>query len=131
SNEDFVFVLSEAGSVNLHKGNINGKISPLSEGRQHVTGMDATESYVAFTLSTPTSPGELYKYEFQSENTEVLTSHNAEYFNSTEIIEPEAIQYRSEDGTEIDGWFMKPYGFTDNEKYPMITNIHGGPHAFY
>ncbi|WP_020007602.1 S9 family peptidase [Salinicoccus albus] len=131
SNEDFVFVLSDSGSVNLHKGNTNGKISPLYEGRQHVTGMDATESCVAFTLSAPTSPGELYKYEFESENIEVLTSHNAEYVNRTELIEPEAIQYRSEDGTKIDGWFMKPYGFTDNEKYPMITNIHGGPHAFY
>lgn len=131
SNDDFVFVLSDNGSVNLHKGNINGEISPISEGAQHVTGMDATEARVAFTLSTPTSPGELYKFEFQSDDLEVLTSHNAEYFNSTEIIEPEAIRYKSEDGTEIEGWFMKPHGFTENKKYQMITNIHGGPHAFY
>ncbi len=26
---------------------------------------------------------------------------------------------------------MKPAGYEEGRKYPMITNIHGGPHAFY
>lgn len=26
---------------------------------------------------------------------------------------------------------MKPAGYEEGKKYPMIVNIHGGPHAFY
>src|SRR2546430_4968160 len=28
-------------------------------------------------------------------------------------------------------WIMKPVGFTPGKKYPLILNIHGGPHTAY
>src|SRR5699024_11395580 len=37
----------------------------------------------------------------------------------------------AEDGTEIQGWLMKPPHFDPSKKYPFILEIHGGPHMMY
>ncbi len=31
----------------------------------------------------------------------------------------------------IHGWIMKPIGFEHSKKYPLVLEIHGGPHAMY
>jgi dipeptidyl aminopeptidase/acylaminoacyl peptidase len=36
-----------------------------------------------------------------------------------------------EDGTEVEGWVIKPVGFDPARKYPMVLKIHGGPHSAY
>ncbi|SFK65097.1 alpha/beta hydrolase family protein [Salinicoccus halodurans] len=131
SNERFVFVLSENGSVNLYGGNTKGEVTSLLSGRHHVFGMDATEDYAVLAISAHDSPGELYKFDFDSGTLEALTDINKEYVEKTLLVDPEDVRFESRDGTEVHGWFMKPAGFEDGGKYPMITNIHGGPHAFY
>ncbi|GAB3056181.1 prolyl oligopeptidase family serine peptidase [Salinicoccus sesuvii] len=131
SNDRFVFLVSDNGSVNLYEGNTEGTIKPLLEGRQHIFGMDATHEYAVLAISKHTSPSELYRYDFESGSLEQLTQVNQAYTDETELVDPEDITFSSEDGTEVRGWFMKPAGFETGAKYPMITNIHGGPHAFY
>ena len=37
----------------------------------------------------------------------------------------------SHDGQTIAGWIMKPPGFDPDQTYPMILEIHGGPHTAY
>ena len=34
-------------------------------------------------------------------------------------------------GFTVEGWTMKPVGFTEGRRYPALLNIHGGPHAQY
>src|SRR5262249_398094 len=41
------------------------------------------------------------------------------------------ITYTSTSGTKVDGWIVKPPGFTPTKKYPLIMEIHGGPHGMY
>ena len=45
--------------------------------------------------------------------------------------EPEEIWYASFDGRKIQGWILKPPGFDAAKKYPLILEIHGGPHSAY
>ncbi|WP_411842901.1 prolyl oligopeptidase family serine peptidase [Salinicoccus sp. HZC-1] len=131
SDDRFVFVLSEDGSVNLYEGNTDGEIKPLLTDRQHIFGMDATEEHAVLAISKHDSPSELYKFNFSTGDLEALTEINKGYVDETGLVDPEDIRFKSKDGTEVHGWFMKPAGFEENRKYPMITNIHGGPHAFY
>ncbi|TNE59192.1 MAG: S9 family peptidase, partial [Sphingomonadales bacterium] len=37
----------------------------------------------------------------------------------------------SHDGTEIEGWYVTPPGFDPAKKYPLMLEIHGGPHLSY
>ena len=40
----------------------------------------------------------------------------------------EEINYKSFDGTPIQGWIMFPPDFDPIKKYPLELDIHGGPH---
>jgi len=39
--------------------------------------------------------------------------------------------YRSFDGRQIQSWILKPPDFDASRKYPLILEIHGGPHSAY
>lgn len=131
SSDEFIFLVSEMGSVNLYRGNLEGSLTPLLQDDHHIHGMDADENYAYLTISRPDHPGELYRFDLKGAELEPLTSVNEEYVGATEIVKPEAVEYKSFDDTVVHGWFMKPAGFKEGRKYPMVTNIHGGPHAFY
>ena len=60
-----------------------------------------------------------------------MTDLNARLLSGLDLPAPEEIRYKSFDGREITAWVQKPPGFDPSKKYPMILNIHGGPHAAY
>jgi dipeptidyl aminopeptidase/acylaminoacyl peptidase len=37
----------------------------------------------------------------------------------------------SRGGFEIDAWLLKPEGFDPSRRYPLVLDIHGGPHSWY
>src|SRR5438552_3202144 len=96
---------------------------------------------IAFTLSNANHPTELWiahpgtsPGRASSEITAVgqrLSSHNDFPTRSSLLVEPQEFTFKSFDGTEIQGWLMKPTGWRADRKYPMILSIHGGPHGMY
>src|SRR5205807_7871892 len=44
---------------------------------------------------------------------------------------PERFTARSEDGTEVDCWIVRPPDFEQGERYPTLLSIHGGPFSQY
>lgn len=131
SNEEYVFIVSEFGSVNLYKGDIDGNIRPLLRGEHNIFGMDADANAAYMTISTHVSPSELYRFDFETEELSQLTEINRDYVDNTTLIKPEPIEFESFDETMVHGWFMKPVNYEAGKEYPMVTNIHGGPHALY
>lgn len=131
SDSEYVFLVSEFGSVNLYKGDVEGNIRPLLRSEHNIFGMTADAEAAYLTISTHVSPSELYKFDFGTEELTQLTEHNHNYVADTELVKPETIEFRSFDDTTVHGWFMKPAGFEAGKNYPMVTNIHGGPHALY
>src|SRR5205814_8205568 len=43
----------------------------------------------------------------------------------------ERITAKSTGNTDVEGWVVKPPGFTPGRKYPIVFEIHGGPHGMY
>jgi dipeptidyl aminopeptidase/acylaminoacyl peptidase len=60
-----------------------------------------------------------------------ITNHNEGVRRGSGMIEPEEFRFKSFDGTETEGWLMKPADWREDRKYPMILSIHGGPHGMY
>ena len=91
-----------------------------SAGRFALLLADATHVQEIFVCSTAT-PSELIP----------LTSMNAELFNELALSTPEHMPYKGADGWDMDGWILKPSDFDPERKYPLIVEIHGGPHTQY
>jgi dipeptidyl aminopeptidase/acylaminoacyl peptidase len=111
----------------------NGKVTDITNGNQAITSFRATAdgSKLVYTRSTPTLIGDLYLLERPGRNAKQLTHLNDDLFAHLNLTEPEEIWYQSFDGKRIQAWAQKPPDFDANKKYPLILNIHGGPHAAY
>ena len=60
-----------------------------------------------------------------------LTHFNDDLFARLTLTPPQVITYRSFDGREIEAWVQRPPGYPAGKPYPMILDIHGGPHGAY
>jgi dipeptidyl aminopeptidase/acylaminoacyl peptidase len=131
----FVYVVAaEEGRANLKRIDAEtGKIDALTEGDQDVFSYNATPdaSKVAALISTTTNIGDLFVADVASHKMERLTRINEDLFSKINLTAPEMIWYKSFDGKRIQTWVQRPPDFQEGKKYPMIINIHGGPHAAY
>jgi dipeptidyl aminopeptidase/acylaminoacyl peptidase len=81
-------------------------------------------------ISTPTMIGDLFSIDEKGGLTR-LTNINEKLFSEITLTDPDEMKYKSFDGQTIETWIQKPPDFDPSKKYPMILNIHGGPHAAY
>jgi len=110
-----------------------GKETDVSANNEAIVSFRATPdaSKFALLISTPTKIGDLYWFDKASGTRKQLTHVNDELFSKLNLSEPEEIWYTSFDGKKIQTWVQKPPDFDPSKKYPLILNIHGGPHAAY
>ncbi len=131
----FIFVVAaEEGRANLKRIDAEtGKVEPLTNGEQDIFAYSATPdaSRAAVLISTPTNIGDLFLVDTASGEPRRLTHINDELFSKLNLTEPAMIWYKSFDGKRIQAWVQRPPDFQEGKKYPMIINIHGGPHAAY
>ncbi|MGI8741615.1 MAG: prolyl oligopeptidase family serine peptidase [Bryobacteraceae bacterium] len=127
-------VAAEEGRANLKKIDAStGKVSPLTTGDQAVESYTATPdgSKAAVLISTTTNIGDVSLVSVDSGQMNRITRINDKLFSQLNLTEPEAIWYKSFDGKRIEMFVQRPPDFSAGQKYPMILNIHGGPHAAY
>jgi dipeptidyl aminopeptidase/acylaminoacyl peptidase len=124
--------VGEQGDANLVRIDVDsGRMDPVIKGRHDVMSytVDDAARTIAFVKSTSSVVGDLYVNVGGSEKK--LTGFNDELFNGLTITEPEEIWYTSFDGKKIQGWILKPPAFDPAKRYPLILQIHGGPHSAY
>ena len=120
-----------------------GRQSDVTTGDHAVQTFRATPSADKFVLviSTPTRIGDLFWMDSNGQlsastkaaivTPQQITNVNDDLFSKLNLTEPETIWYKSFDGRNIQAWVQKPPNFDPTKKYPLILNIHGGPHAAY
>jgi dipeptidyl aminopeptidase/acylaminoacyl peptidase len=129
-----VIVTAERGSSNLGRVSISsGAVEPLTTGTQDVMAYTASAdgSRLATTISTQTNIGDISVVSATGGAATQITHVNDGLFADITQSEPEEIWYTSFDGRKIQGWILKPPDFDSSRKYPMILEIHGGPHSAY
>ncbi len=129
-----VDVASITGRANLMRFSVNGgKPVEITRGNQSVQRFAAAGNGSTFALlvSTPINIGDLFVVGSNGGEQRRITDVNAKLFSQLDIPAPEEVWYTSFDGKKIQSWVQKPPGFNPSKKYPLILNIHGGPHAAY
>lgn len=96
-----------------------------------ISGYSVEEDTIAFTRSEWDYPGDLF---LQTDGeTHRLTNVNEDYLDNHAVSEPEEISFES-NGEEIQGWILRPPWYDsnkNNEQYPLLVEIHGGPHMMW
>lgn len=124
------FLLEDSGEQALAsispKG---GKIERMVQGKNVSWGYHfGPAGKTAALISQPHLPTEVFL--LQGRKITQLSFSNP-WLQDLELGEVIDSQYKSEDGTVIEGFIIKPAGFVEGKKYPVILDIHGGPQAQY
>jgi dipeptidyl aminopeptidase/acylaminoacyl peptidase len=126
--------VGEQGDANLKRIDVqSGKVDSLTEGHVDVMSYtaDAKGQTLALIVSTQTAVGDVRTLNVSTGTMTTLTTFNDDLFKLLTLSEPEEIWYSSFDGRKIQGWILKPPDFDRSRKYPLILQIHGGPHSAY
>ncbi|MFS0575554.1 S9 family peptidase [Sporosarcina sp. 179-K 3D1 HS] len=132
-DDHLYFQLSTMGDVLLYFASLDGALFPATPQNEHVYDYDisADGEFALLCISDPVNPGELVRHVITTGEREALTSFNQKYVEETELVAPEPIVFAGAEGWDVHGWLMKPTDFVEGERYPLIVEIHGGPHTMY
>ena len=129
-----VFVHAKRGAAHLsHCDFGTGKVVDLTPRDLEVIAgtLSADGKRVALTLGSASMLGDLHVYDLEQRELMRLWGPNDAVIAEAKLGDVEEIVYPSKDGTRIQGWIVKPVDFDAKQKYPLILQIHGGPHTAY
>jgi dipeptidyl aminopeptidase/acylaminoacyl peptidase len=86
---------------------------------------------MAYTMTDSRTPAEVFVAQADGRGETRVTSFNDAWLAEAVRMPAERLTWRVADGTEVEGWVVKPVGFEPGKRYPMVLKIHGGPYGAY
>jgi len=134
------FSYDDMGKKSVAYVSLSGKISTktsdlggTSLGRPYTSGdYDVTpKGSVVYTASMGDLPADL-AIATSKGKVKQLTDLNGDVFDHKTVNKPELVELKSSvDNRDLQAWLVTPPNFDPKKKYPLILEIHGGPHTAY
>ena len=113
---------ADAGTGDLRKITGGGLMSQVS--------FDANAKYAVALITPPNSAGDLHSVDMTSGSVKQLTDFNRKYFKQRPPAKLEKVTH-SRNGFEIESRVLLPPDFEPGASYPLVLDIHGGPHGVF
>ncbi|MCW5962338.1 MAG: S9 family peptidase [Pyrinomonadaceae bacterium] len=127
------FLVETGGEQHLASMDVKNPSSKLVQtavvGESIVQSFDLNGNTAAALVSRPDLPSEVFT--FSGETLKQITFTNKKLLDQINLSNIEKINFKSKDGTPVEGFLYKPVGFDASMRYPTILWIHGGPVAQY
>ncbi|MCO4798757.1 MAG: S9 family peptidase [Colwelliaceae bacterium] len=140
SNTQLAISYDDFGKRKLATINENGKIQELTDklsgttlGRPYISGnfSASMKGNIAFTSGSSDRPADISVINLNKKTLQ-LTHLNDDLLAHKKLGKVHEITYQSSfDNEKIQGWYITPPNFDPKKKYPLILEIHGGPHLAY
>ncbi|MEN8819973.1 MAG: S9 family peptidase [Abyssibacter sp.] len=114
-------VANDLGGTSIGRPYASGDFSVTTRGRP----------VVAYTIASPDKPADIAVTGSRTK-TRTLTALNADVLPHLDLATVEEIQVTSShDGQTIEAWIARPPDFKPDGSFPLLLEIHGGPHTMY
>ncbi|MEK7296166.1 MAG: S9 family peptidase, partial [Actinomycetota bacterium] len=135
-NNTLICYAEDRGTAHVVQIDASGKKNPsfLTAGRRMTKAFDVAGETIAFVASEVNQANELYVLVKSHERR--LSEVGATLVSATapqtweSFTVPCGSAYNG-GPAEVDAWIMKPKDFDPSKKYPVLLNVHGGPHTQY
>jgi dipeptidyl aminopeptidase/acylaminoacyl peptidase len=129
--ETLLFQYEDQGSVKVGRLHLDGRRDALGGDDQQFRLADVgADGSVVGVVTSVHEPAAIARFGRDGGLTK-LTAVNADLLHGRRLGEVEELRWDGPDGFGIQGWLVKPPDFDPSRKYPLILQIHGGPHAMY
>jgi len=110
-----------------------GPVRQVTSGDRRVgsVSLSGDGKVMAYTSTDAVTPAEVFVARPDGSREQAITRFNASWLDSLTLQPAERLVWRVQDGTGIEGWVIKPVGYTPGRHYPLVLKIHGGPHGAY
>ncbi len=122
--------VQERGNVHLYRLPVNGGAPEklLGDVGSYWAYSMRKDGALAYMFTGPKDAPDLYFR--QGTNTRRLTNVNADLLRGKQLADVESFTFISNDlKFNVEAFLTKPVGWTAGQKYPLVLNIHGGPHG--
>ena len=128
-----IFAAMDRGSQHLYSvpaaGGRPQKVAGGSDRSIISAAATASGTRLAMIVSAYDAPSQVSVVDADGCNERQLTRLNEEIFAGLALSAPERLSFRGPDGGEFEGWLVKPLDFEPGRRYPLLLDIHGGPHG--
>jgi dipeptidyl aminopeptidase/acylaminoacyl peptidase len=133
-NSGLYFTADDRGWRTLYFVPSSGAIKPIVAGQTLTSlGSISKTGVAALTQATWDRPAELARLDLHAAKATPgqLTHINDAVLSRIHLGKVSEFWYTSSGGAKIQGWVVTPPGFDSTKHYPLILEIHGGPHGMY
>jgi dipeptidyl aminopeptidase/acylaminoacyl peptidase len=122
-----------AGSYGAAGFSRTSAVEQITTGDRQLNGFSqsAHGDAMAYVAGDSARPAELFAASIDGRGERKLTSFNDAFVKDVEATSADRILFKSKDGTDIEGWVLRPRGYTPSRAWPLILTMHGGPHSAY
>lgn len=130
---EILTLAQDRGSTNLWVGGgeSGGRWVGRVDGMAGWYSVDAAGTTAAVVATEQTRPAELFAIDIATGERRQLTHFNAGWLGDVSLQHADRFTVPTEPGVEVDCWVMKPAGFEEGKRYPVVLNVHGGPFGQY
>lgn len=128
------FSSDDHGTSNVFFAATNGGTRQITTGVHTLSLGSISKTGIAAGLEADyNTPNDVVRLDLRHPSSPIvrLTAANADVLAGIRLGSVEKITYPSTGGAKIDGWIVKPPSFDPSKKYPLVMEIHGGPHGAY
>lgn len=128
------FTANDRGSSNLQFAGLDGTVRQVTTGTHMLSLGSVGRGAAVGVASGPQAPPDVVRIDVPLKRPATilpLTRVNEDLLASKRLATVEEIWYSSTNDVKVQGWLVKPPGFDPKKTYPLIMEIHGGPHAMY
>jgi len=129
-SRDVYFTVQQRGEVHLYRAPAaGGKPVAVVEDRGSVGSWSVAGDKLAYAFTSPDDMAELYLKTGDGAPRK-LTDLNRDLFSGKKVEPVESFTFISNDNKwTVQAFLTYPADFRADRKYPLIVNIHGGPHG--
>ncbi|MCA1641752.1 MAG: S9 family peptidase [Acidobacteria bacterium] len=111
----------------------SGEVRQVTAGARAVRNVDINDEArkMVYAANDFKRLDDLYVAGLDGKNERQLTRLNQKLWGQLQLQDVERFTYKSADGWDVDGFLVKPLGWQEGRKYPMILSVHGGPAGQY
>jgi dipeptidyl aminopeptidase/acylaminoacyl peptidase len=122
------------GEYQLFRADVrDGKLRQVTKGARaiHFVDVDDSARRLVYASNDFKHMDDLYTSDLDGSNERKLTNLNARLWPQLQLADVERMTYKGADGWDVDGFMVKPLGWREGKKYPLVLSVHGGPAGQY
>ena len=131
-NDNLLAAAEDRGTCHIYRISADGSYAPIAvtTGARIVKTWHACNGVIATAMSSVDRPAEIVVFAADGERR--VSALSDAYVGAVHPLAWEHFLVPTTDGTlDIDAWIMRPRDFDPGTTYPVLLNVHGGPHTQY